>query len=243
MASTTRSGTKYSRSVARQQEETSSHTGISLNLDLNHGSAGTVPRIQHNGQEAKHENISSNHLAHSTGNYADFDDGFREESVQTGQDRASDVEEIVFCYSAEFSESIEKPEVIQGHSEEGATKSNIQQKISLTPEQINRIQQNRKMAMERLAKRNAEKISFETQVQVIHGMIKNENKSGTCAYSEIVTPDKELRMKTNESQGDVSSDTAAGNLPRGHDQITLTLTQRIRIQRNRLNALKRLRTK
>jgi hypothetical protein len=242
MASTTRSGTKYSRSVAGQQQETPSDKVISLKLDLKNESAATIPRIQHDGQAPAH-NISLTHLAHSTGDHVDFDYDFREESVQTGPDQANDFTENVFYYSAEFSESVEKPRIMQGHVKEGVTTLNIQERISLTPEQIRRIQQSRNMAIERLAKRNAEKMSPDTQVQVTHGMIKNQNKSGTCAYSEIGTPDKEFRMKINASQGDIRSTPAAVNLLRGHEKITLTPTQSIRIERNRLDALKRLRTK
>jgi hypothetical protein len=242
MSSTTRSGTKYSRSVAGQQQETPADKVISLKLDLKNESAATVPRIQHDGQAPAH-NISLTHLAHSTGDHVDFDYDFREESVQIGPDQANDFTENVFYYSAEFSESVEKPRIMQCHIKEGVTTLNIQERISLTPEQIRRIQQSRNMAIERLAKRNAEKMSPDTQVQVTHGMIKNQNKSGTCAYSEIGTPDKEFRMKINASQGDIRSTPAAVNLLRGHEKITLTPTQSIRIERNRLDALKRLRTK
>jgi hypothetical protein len=242
MASTTRSGTKYSRSVAGQQQKTPSDDVISLKLDLKNESAATVPRIQHDGQAPAHD-ISLTHLAHSTGDHVDFELVICEEIFQTGADQANDFAENVFHYSAEFSGSVEKQKIIQGHSKEGLTTLNIQERISLTPEQICRIQQSRSMAIERLAKRNAEKMSPDTQVQVTHGMIKNQNKSSTCAYSEIVTPDKEFRMMINASQGDIRSTPATVNLPIGHEQITLTPTQSIRIERNRLDALKRLRTK
>ena len=243
MASTTRSGRKYSGLEVDKQQGTASNTGINFKLDLNTESAGIAQCVEPDGQAPEHKEIVSTHLGHYTDDHVDFEYELIEESVQQGPDRDNNLVEAVINYSAEFSESGGEPKRFQGHIDECVTKLNIEEKYSLTPEQVNRIQKNRNMAIERLTKRNAEKMSPETQIQVIDGIIKNQNKSGTCAYSEIVTPDKEFQIMANASQVDNSSFNAVLNLPRGEEQIVLTPTQSIRIERNRQDALRRLRMK
>lgn len=244
MASTTRSGTKYNRLHAGQRREAPSDTGSSFNLDQNTESAGVIQCVQQDDQALEYNiKISTTHVAHSTDDHVDFEYDLSEASIETDPDRTNGLKEVALNFYGEFSKIEEEQKIIQSHSDQDGTKHDSQEKSALTPEQISRIQQNRNIAMERLAKRNAEQISPATKVEVINGMIKNQNKSRTCAYSEIVTPDKDFRMMVDASHGDIASCTTTLNLLRGQEQITLTPTQSIRIERNRLDALKRLKMK
>lgn len=242
MASTTRSGTKYNRLDDGQHREAPSDTGSSFNLDQNTVSAGIIQCVQQDDQALEHIKISSTRLAHSTDNHVDFEYDLSEASIETDTDFTNDLKKVALNYCREFSK-IEEQKIIQIYSDQDVTEHDIQEKSALTPEQISRIQQNRNIAIERLAKRNADQISPQTNVEVINGIIKSQNKSGTCAYSEIVTPDKDFHMMVDASQGDIASCTTTITLPRGQEHITLTPAQSIRIERNRLDALKRLKMK
>lgn len=238
MASTTRSGTKYNRSEIGQQQKIASVAAIQLKLDLGSDTAGFGQLIQHDSQVLEGKNIDLHYLACRTNDHVEFEYNVSEKRVETGPTGASNFEKVADIYlSAVVSGGVEERKVIRGHSEAGFNKSNFQERNALTPEQVNRIEHNKNRAIERLARSNAEKMFSENQQQVIYGIIRNQNKSGSCAYSDICTPEEEFQTMAEVSEGCFAPIT---DYPMGDVKISLTPAQSMRIEINRLDALKRL---